>query len=632
MTVTTTSEKSEKFEVPTKKVFMLGNEAFARGVVEADVKVAVAYPGTPSTEILTTLIEKFARNFPDLYASWGVNEKVSFEIAAAAAWSGLRAFTAMKHVGLNVAMDSVMSVIYKGVDTGLVMVVADDPYMHSSQNEQDTRMLGPFLHAPIMEPSTPQEAKDMVLYAYEVSEKYHIPVIIRSTTRLSHTRGLVELGEVNREEKKGYYEFNPRKHNVIPAYARLDKIELIKKNKALEEEANKSPFNVFDDHGSEFTIVTCGVSYGYVKDALDRLKINANIAKVGFQYPFPRKFFENILRKSKKILVVEEVDPYLEHQLKKLAFDLGLTDVKIHGKDDGHIPLWYEMNELNVLKALTKIFEMAMPIDLSMDEEYEKIKKSLPMRLPQFCAGCPHISTFKAIGAATLKKAIVHGDIGCYTLASLPGWEIMDSTVSMGASMGLANGTAIATDQPTVAVIGDSTFYHAGMPGLAEAIFNKRNMLVVVVDNSITAMTGHQPTLNSPTHPDGTPSKPISIEKIAEAMGAKVEVIDSFEYNNLKKKMRELFQEEGVKVLVSRHPCTLWETRVKRKQGEKIIPMHIDQDKCTVCRACLNSLCPAFRWSEDGTKIEIDETLCVGCGYCLQYCRFDAIVPMEELK
>ncbi|MDK2946826.1 MAG: indolepyruvate ferredoxin oxidoreductase, alpha subunit, partial [Geotoga sp.] len=532
---------------PNEKILLLGNHAIARGALEAGIAVFAAYPGTPSSELTDTMaaIAKDA----GVYMEYSTNEKVAFEAALSASWSGLRSMTAMKHVGLNVAADTFMSAVGMGVEGGFVVMVADDPSMWSSQNEQDTRIFAKFANVPVLEPMSVQEAKDMTKYAFEISEKYKHMVILRTTTRSSHMRGDVVLGElpeeiVNKIRRFGSFEKNPKRFVDIPAHSRTFHPKILENIEKIRKEFNASPFNWIEGEG-KIGIITSGLSYAYVKEALSWLK--------GLE----------------KVLIVEELEPVVEEQIKLWAYDKGFN-IPIHGKDI--VPRIYEMNTKRAVIAISKFLGVETPLNFEkLDEKYKSISSFLPPRPPSLCPACPHRNTFFAINKATRKKAIFPSDIGCYTLGVLPPLSAVDTTVAMGGSIGIAHGLSIALNgalneelenkkdtQLIVATIGDSTFYHTGLPAIANAIYNRSNVIVVVVDNEITAMTGDQPNPGTGETPHG-PGKRIPIEDIVKAMGADyVEVVNPYNIKKTTEVVKKAMELEGVRVIVSRQVCALY--------------------------------------------------------------------------
>ncbi|AMQ18274.1 indolepyruvate ferredoxin oxidoreductase subunit alpha [Thermococcus peptonophilus] len=636
------------WDKPGEKVLLLGNHAIARGALEANIAVYAAYPGTPSSELTDTMAAVAKK--AGVYMEYSTNEKVAFETALAAAWSGLRAMTAMKHVGLNVAADSFLSSVGMGVEGGFVIMVADDPSMWSSQNEQDTRVYAKFANVPVLEPSSPHEAKEMTKYAFELSEKFKHFVILRTTTRSSHARGDVVLGELPEEIKTGKRKFgkfkkDPTRFVDIPAHARKFHPQILEKIEKIREELNNCPFNWIEGkEDAKVGIIAPGLSYAYVKEALAWLGVdNVKVLKLGTPFPVPYGLLEKFFDGLEKVLIVEELEPVVEEQVKTWAYDKGLR-IPIHGKD--LVPRVYEMTTRRAVEAIAKFLGLETPINFAeIDEKYEKVSQIVPPRPPSLCPACPHRNTFFAIRKAAGPKAIYPSDIGCYTLGVLPPLRTVDTTVAMGASIGIGHGLSIAMNgslaeekhkggkekQIIVATIGDSTFYHTGLPALANAIYNRSNVLIVVLDNEVTAMTGDQPNPGTGQTPHG-PGKRILIEEVARAMGADfVEVVDPYDIKATYETIKKALKVDGVSVVVSRQPCALYRIGQMRRRGEKWPIYHVIEDKCTGCKICINAYgCPAIYWDAEKKKAKIDPTMCWGCGGCAQVCPFDAFEPMKE--
>ncbi|MBD3190769.1 MAG: indolepyruvate ferredoxin oxidoreductase subunit alpha [Candidatus Heimdallarchaeota archaeon] len=610
------------------KMFLSGNEAIARGVLEAGVKVAAAYPGTPSTEIMET-IAHFGKE-TGMHAEWSTNEKVAFEVALGAAWSGLRSFTAAKHVGLNVAADPFFTAaLFGGMRGGMVMCVADDPSFHSSQNEQDTRMYALAAHAVCMEPSTPQEALEMVKYAYDFSEEWSSLVILRSTTRLSHSRGPVELGKIPTiESPDGEFVKDPGNYVCLPANARRTKPLLLEKMEKMKDYSCNSKWNVVTEGKDPLLIIASGVSYQYVKDAVQELEINPTIYKIGFSNPLPEAKIIELLKNHPKCLIAEEVEPYLELSVKALAAEQNIQ-VKIFGRKEGVIPSSNELNPLILKQALVKILEKN-PQSVSKDlPSQEEINQILPNRPPELCAGCPHRATYYAIKKAAKKRRkepIMPGDIGCYTLGFMPPLQGVDTCVCMGASIGIANGIAQATDQLVIPVIGDSTFYHTGIPALINAVYNDAKFVLVVADNSLTAMTGGQPNPGIPQDAFGRTAQTVPIENIVRGIGIdNVEIVDPYDLEATIKTVGKAIDTGELSVIISRRPCALEHARKVRKTAEGLDKYYVDEDECIGCRTCVRTFaCPAITFDDERKKAHVDESMCVGCGVCRIICPKDA--------
>jgi len=618
---------------PGKTKLLLGNEAITRGALEAGVDVATTYPGTPSSEIADTFsyIAKYLKNKgekPQFYFEYSTNEKVALEVAAAASFCGLRALTCMKHVGLNVASDAFMTYMYVGCKGGHIIVSADDPYCHSSQNEQDNRYFAIFGGAPMLEPTTPQEAKEMTRIGFEMSEELKLPILLRTTTRLNHVRGPIILNKPQKPRGKGYFE-KDKMLVTVPVTARACHSILLKKLEKAEKLSEKSPFNEIVNIGktSKRGIVTSGVSFNYVQEAVDDLKLDVRILKLGMTHPLPRKMCEGFIRSCKEIVIVEELEPILENQFKEIAYDLG-SDVKIYGKSTGHFSRLYEYNPNIVIDALSKIFKVKNPF---LESIQSKIK--LPTRPPVLCPGCPHRATYYAAKKASPKGTIYPTDIGCYTLGKEPPLEMADLLLCMGSNAGTACGLAVATDQKIISFMGDSTFFHAAIPAIIDAVHHNHDVVITILDNRTTAMTGHQPHPGTEYDGMGRPAKPIRVEDVAKGCG--VEHVEVVNPNNIKETIeafKRAIEFKGPSVVVSKSPCILLENRTKSKTREEKIIYDIDEDKCDQCKICISRFgCPAF-YSEENGSIHIDGQQCNGCGVCVQICPFNAIARKKEVK
>jgi len=618
---------------PSKKILLLGNEAITRGAIEAGVDVATTYPGTPSSEIADTFsaIAKFytkQKKDPGFYFEYSTNEKVALEVAGAAAISGLRALTCMKHVGLNVASDTFMTYLYIGTRGGHVIVSADDPSCHSSQNEQDNRYYAIFGGAPMLEPSTPMEAKEMTRIGFEISEELKSPLLLRTTTRLNHVRGAVTFNKKQKPRKKGKFEKNPM-WVTTPAVARARHPELLKMLEKAEKISEKSSFNKIIKVGKpqDWGIVTSGVSYNYVKEAAEDLKLNVRILKLGMTNPLPKKMCKDFIKSCKKLVIVEELEPVLEHQFKAMAYELG-CGVDIYGKETGHFSRLFEYNLDIVTDAFSKIFKVKNPI---VKPKESKIK--LPSRPPALCPGCPHRATYYAVKLAKPRGVIYPTDIGCYTLGKAPPYEVADLLLCMGSNAGTACGLAVAVDDKIISFMGDSTFFHSGIPPIINAVHHNHDVVITVLDNRTTAMTGHQPHPGTEFDGMGRPAKSIHVEDVVKGCG--VEHIEIVDPNNIKETtaaFKRALDFKGPSVVVSKSPCILLANRDKRKQGEKVPVYTIDQEKCKKCKLCISRFaCPAIYYGEEGS-ILIDEQQCNGCGNCATVCPFKAIHPKEEDK
>jgi len=578
---------------------LMGNEAIARGAWEGGCGVAVAYPGTPSTEILQTV-----GTFPaeDIYAEWASNEKTALDIAIGASFGGKRALCAMKHVGLNVASDSLMSFSYIGVNAGLVIVVADDPGMHSSQNEQDTRLYARFANVPVLEPADAQEALDYTKTAFALSEEFDTPVIVRSTTRLSHTRSPVILSDRQAAPQRAFVD-DFHKNVTLPAHARANR------PKVLAREARVGAW--FEDHltridagKGDVGIITVGMAYSYVKEVLP----GAPVLKLASSWPLPKKAIAEFAKAHKRIIVVEELEPLIEEQL-------AIMGIRAEGK--AFFPQAGELSPEIVKKGFIEAGIIEAP------KRKKPAEPEIVPRPPLLCAGCPHTSSYMALRAL---DARVCGDIGCYTLAAIEPLRAIDTCVAMGASIGNAVGLAKAGTEtkPIVATIGDSTFLHSGIPPLIDAVYMRANITVLILDNHITAMTGGQDNAATGVSLRGEPTERVDFEKICKALGVKwVKTVDSYDLGALYQAVREATEHKGVSVVISNRPCVLDPVRIRGDALEVV------QETCVACQSCMNLGCPAISWSDgmyDGHhKVRIDESLCIGCSLCAQVCPSSAI-------
>lgn len=605
---------------PGKKLFLLGNEAIVRGFIEGGGKFAATYPGTPSSEIGDTLSK--VGKLIGINFEFSTNEKVAFEVSASAALSGFRSITFMKHVGLNVAMDSFMTSAYIGTIGGFIIITCDDPSMFSSQNEQDNRILGKFANIPILEPRNPDEARKMIKYGFEISEKYSIPLLLRTTTRISHLRGIVNFEKIENIEKVGYFNKNPNRFVPVPSNARVLHKELINKMNLLRNEVEDSIFNYKILNGFKYGIVTSGVSSNYVIDIVKKYKLPFNILSLGFTYPFPEELIKNFIKNYEVVFVIEELEPFIEDEVRIIKEKNNLT-TKILGKDGEILNNLYEYNPDRIKKALFKF--------LGKDVENKQFiitDLKPPVRPPVLCAGCPHRATYYSVFVALrknkIKDAIFPSDIGCYSLGLGPPFNMADVIYSMGSSVGTGNGLAKSTNQKVISFIGDSTFFHAGIPALINAKYNKNDFILIILDNRTTAMTGHQPNPGMGIDAYGNEAPMVDIENIVKGIGIDfVKVVDPYDLKETQKVIDEALKQNGVRVIISRRECSLLRDARLRKEGVWNIA-EIDEEKCRMCKICINQFsCPAIYLEDD--KIKIDEKLCDGCGVCVQVCPFDAI-------
>ena len=589
----------------SEKKLMLGNAAIARGLYEAGVCFVSSYPGTPSTEVTEE-----AAKYEEIYCEWAPNEKVAMESAFGACLSGKRSFCGQKHVGLNVAADPLYTMSYTGVNAGMVIVVADDAGMHSSQNEQDSRHHAIASKVPMLEPSDSDEAYEFTKLAYELSEKYDTPVIIKMCTRVAHSQSLVEVGK--REVPEKDYEKNIAKYVMTPANAKKRHPIVEERTQKLIEFAETTPINRIEKGTGNVGIITSSTSYQYVKEVFGD---SVSVLKLGMVNPLPVRLIENFADTVDTLFVVEELDPIIENHVRGLG-------IKVSGKDK--LSMIGEFSQNIVAEALGGEVHQGV----SLDDE-------IPVRPPIMCAGCPHRGMFY-----TLKKngCTVLGDIGCYTLGAAPPLGAMEMTLCMGASISASHGfnKALSLDvgngsrrdsYKTVAVIGDSTFMHSGMTGLANVAYNQSDSVVIILDNSITGMTGHQQNPTTGYNIKGEPAGKIDLEALVRAMGfERVRVVDPYDLKTCDKVINEELEAEGPSVIISRRPCALL------KNVKLHAPLSVDTSKCIGCQSCMKVGCPAVSMKEvDGKKkAHIDETLCVGCNVCTKLCPVDAFSGMEE--
>jgi len=581
---------------------MIGNEALARGAWEAGVKVGSAYPGTPSTEIMEHLA-KFPTD--DVEAQWATNEKVAMDVAIGASFAGVRAMTSMKHVGLNVASDALMSQTYIGVNGGLVLIVCDDPGIHSSQNEQDSRIYSRLANLPTLEPSDAQEALEMTKLAFDLSEQFDTPVMVRGTTRLSHTRSLVQVGERKEVEPRGFNK-DPQKNVMIPTHARLQHPKLLEREAKFEAYLEGSDLIRWEEEGTEVGVITLATPYTYVKETLP----DASVLKLGCSYPLPKETIRKFAASVDRLFIVEELEPVIETEIRAMG-------IEVEGK--AFFPRVGEFSPEVVRDA----FAAAGVVDASQDPAEWDV--SATPRPPVLCAGCPHTTCYMAVQAVDARVA---GDIGCYTLAAVQPLKAIDTCVSMGSSIANAVGMAKAgtEDKPIIATIGDSTFLHSGIPPLIDAVYNKVDITVIILDNHITAMTGGQDHAGTGKSLRGEETHRIDFEDMVKACGVEwVKRIDSYELGTMYQTFREATEHKGVSVVISDRPCVLDPVKIKSP------PMEVVEEKCMACQACMNLGCPALTWSDalyDGHhKVKIDQETCIGCTLCAQLCTADSIQP-----
>ena len=573
------------------KKLLIGNQAVACGLHDGGLGVVSSYPGTPSTEIT-----EFLSTYDDIHSEWAPNEKVACEVAFGASLAGARSACAMKHVGLNVAADPLFTLSYTGVNGGMVICVADDPAMHSSQNEQDSRHYAIASKVPMLEPADSQEAYTFAKSAFELSEKYDTPVLLRMCTRIAHSQSIVEFSEKIEAQLKDY-EKNPAKYIMMPGNAIKRHPFVEERTAKLTELAEDCMYNTVEYNSDEIGIITSGCSYLYVKEVLGD---SASILKIGMPNPLPVQLIKDFASKVKKLYVIEELDPVIENHVKSLGIDvIGKEKFSILG----------EFSQQTIAKAFGIDDKCGVTAD-----------SAIPMRPPMMCAGCPHRGMFYTLSK---NKITVHGDIGCYTLGAVAPLNALDSTLCMGASISGLHGYNCArgeeAEKKSVAVIGDSTFMHSGMTGLVNVAYNATNSTVIILDNSITGMTGHQQNPTTGYNIKGDPAAKVDLEALCKALGInRVRVVDPYDLKACETAVKEELAVEEPSVIISRRPCVLLKS-VKLQPS-----LNVDADKCKSCKRCMGLGCPAISM-KDG-KAKIDNTLCVGCGVCKQLCAFDAIV------
>ena len=577
-----------------KKIIMLGNEAIARGVYEAGVKVSSAYPGTPSTEI-----SEYLSKYQEVYTEWAPNEKVALEVALGASYSGVRSLSCMKHVGLNVASDPLYTFSYTGVNGGSVIVVADDPGLASSQNEQDTRMIARSAHVPVLEPSDSQEAKDFIKFAYEISEKYDTPVILRTTTKLSHSQSVVEICDrVEIVDKE--YNRDVKKYVMMPASAIGRHLVVEERDNLLAIDGCEFPINKVVYNDKRIGFITSGIPYQYVKEACP----NASVLKLGIVNPLPKKLIEDFINSVETVYVVEELEPVIEEQIKSWGY------VNVKGKE-----LFTKQGEYSANLIKKVIFG---------ENNQEFTKEIVPNRPPILCPGCPHRSVFSVLNKMKIHAA---GDIGCYTLGAVAPLSVIDTTVCMGASISSLHGIEKAKGKEFiknwVAVIGDSTFLHTGVNSLINMVYNKSTATVIILDNRTTGMTGHQEHAATGKTLKGEETYAINLKDLCLAIGVpRVEVVDAFDVKTLEATINKC-KDDVLSVIIAKAPCALL-------KGQKFNNVCLcDTEKCKKCGMCMKIGCPAITKNQDGT-ISINQAMCNGCGLCLNYCKFGAINKVER--
>jgi indolepyruvate ferredoxin oxidoreductase alpha subunit len=610
---------------------MLGNAAIARGFLEAGLQFAASYPGTPSTEITEALAYAY-RTLGWPLVQWSVNEKVAVESAVGAAIAGLRSFAGMKHVGLNVASDPFFSSAYLGVEGALVVVSADDPWMWSSQNEQDNRWYGVHAYVFTVEPKGVQDAKDAAYHALEWSAKLKRPVLLRITTRIAHSRTSFKLGPLKKLPAEGKFVKDPKRWTLIPEFAREHRLELLRYWEELKSKAHEFPLNVVEGEG-EVAVLASGIGYQYAKEALEELGLEAKLFGLATPVPLPEKFVEEISQ-FEKVVVVEEGEPVVEAQLRAELQKRG-AKAEVLGKTDGSLRLYGELDLEDVKELLAKAFGLEHRRPQTVEPP------RTPPRPPVLCPGCPYRSYFYALKRAVNRarvKPVYSGDIGCYSLGINKPFEVQDVIVDMGASIGAGIGLSKALkDEVVISIIGDSTFFHSGITALADAVYNRAPLLVVVLDNFTTAMTGHQPHPGIGVDAAGREAPRVEIESVARGLGVeKVVTVDAFNVlesqRGTEEALKYVLEERKPAVVIAKGACSLVALAHARRKGVEVPKYYVDEDKCTACKICYTAFnCPAILKKEDG-KAWVDPALCVGCGQCEQICPFGAFVPEKRVK
>jgi indolepyruvate ferredoxin oxidoreductase, alpha subunit len=593
-----------------RKEYLLGNEAIAYGLLEGGIQASFAYPGTPSSEITEALIH-LSKTY-GFYTEWSINEKAAYENAYGVSLTGRKAAVIMKHVGLNVASDPFITSAYTGIIGGLVLIVADDPFAHSSQNEQDSRRFAVMAKIPYLEPSSVQEAKDMAASAFSLSEKTGLPVMLRSVTRISHGKSDVVLEEIKPVRIDSSFTKDPEKFVMVPSNARVALKQLNDKQPVLKNLMQKSPFNIEEKGEWETGVIVSGISYQYIKEIKENLPLP--IFKVS-TYPLPEKSISEFIKDKKKVLVLEEGDTVVEENIYIIAKNTG-SDVEIEGKMNGLVPKEGELSTEIVSECLDKISGTHVAKDVRMDDDIS----SLPVRPPVLCPGCSHTGSFYILKKVFGKDTIFPGDIGCYTLGIQLG--AIDTCLCMGSGINIGSGISrFEGEREVVSIIGDSTFFHAGITGLINACYNRTNQVIAILDNRTTAMTGHQPHPGTGLTAGGEKNIDIDIEKLAYACGAdSVTTIDPYKIKESIEKLKPLKGKKGVRVIIAKRECIF----VAREKRERL---QVIAEECTGCKICLQIKCPAITFENNKAVIS---DYCTGCGICAEICPFDAIKESED--
>ncbi len=638
-------------EAVGKKELLLGNEAIARGAIEAGLDVAASYPGTPSSEIIEELGK--ASEELDFHVEWSTNEKVAFEVSAGASLTGVRSLVSMKYAGLNWVMDPFMTIVYGGIRGGFVVVVADDPGAHYSSNEQDTRFLARYAEIPCLEPADQQEAKDMTNFAFELSEKIELPVFLRSVTRVSHTHGEVEVGEIDKDSREPKFDRHHKDYyrwNVYGGSSPVEKHEWLKeKQSEIREAIQNLPWNSIDlSSKTDFGIIGVGIGMSYVKEALFNLGLeeDVSILKIGTSYPLPREKVKTFLQSVERALVVEEGEPFVEKEVERIAKKES-PSIELMGRLTGHVPKVDEINSDLVKENLREMLDCETKHETAKEEIGNELEEMIIPRSSTLCPGCPHLGTFfglkEVVEDLEGEKPIINGDIGCYEIAGYGShnelesyledgtgnskltsiYELIDTNYVMGGGIGLMEGQAQAgyKDGPVISVAGDSTFFHATLPAVVNAVYNDVDGLFIILDNRWTCMTGHQPNPGSGEKIMGQDAKKLDIVDIVKSLGVEnVHEVRAHEVEEVSKAIESGINEEGFSIVVSKRPCVV---EVLRRGESFEGRMMVDPELCTDCEKCVELGCPAINY-EDGI-IDVDETLCVDCGLCAKICPTGAL-------
>ena len=628
-----------------ERVLLTGNEAIARGIIEAGAGITTAFPGTPSTQILDNL-GPIAQQL-GFHAEHSVNEAVAFEVAAGAALAGVRSVMVTKMLGVNLIADPLLVIAITGVNAGLVVVTADDPGQHSSQNAEDTRYFGMLGKIPVLEPMDGQEAKDMTKYAFELSEELQLPVFVRITSRICHSYFDVTFGEITPPKREGHFEKDPKRYVMISTLSRARQPILTEKINRAAVINETNPWNkvILIDKGeittktnpfkTEFGIIASGLTYPYVEEVLEKTKVSAKVLKLATTYPLPKQLLNDYFEGLEKVLIIEECEPVTEMQVRAFAQREGI-EVIIHGKEDQIMPRIGELNPDLVGGGIEKLFKVKFSEELT--KPYLEVEEMLTKRVPALCAGCPHRATYYSIKEALRKSkkgGVILGDRGCYNQGVHEPIAGIDTCICMGASIAMASGMyQSGVKEPILAVIGDGTFLHSGIPSLLNAVQHKSKITVIIFDNSITGMTGHQPNACTGRNLMGEPTPEVDLVNIVNGLGIEnIKVIESFQTELLQDTITRHLEDDGPKVIISRGECAILAGRERRITNEKVIRARVTVENCTGCKICMKKLgCPAFGWSSGENEHLLILPNCNGCGLCVQVCPQLAISIPREIQ